>query len=75
MARFEGNFKAAGEAKLGADELLAALSKVAGKGGTERHDAIACFLSASEGWRDAKETLKGTFAGVPRASWLKDGKE
>jgi hypothetical protein len=75
LARFEGNFKAAGEARVDADELHAALSRAAGKGGTERHDAIACFLSASEGWRDAKEALKGTFAGVSRASWLKDGKE
>jgi hypothetical protein len=51
------------------------LSIPSAKGQQERQDAIACFLSASEGWRDAREALKGAFASLPRASWLKDGKE
>jgi len=75
LARFDGNLKAAGEARLDVDELLAALSIPSAKGQQERQDAIACFLSASEGWRDARETLKGAFASLPRTSWLKDGKE
>ena len=75
MARFDGNLKAAGEAKLDIDELFAAFpgaSEAVAKG---RQDAIACFLSASEGWEQAKGALKGTFAAASKASWLKDGKE
>ena len=75
MARFDGNLKAAGEAKLDVDELLSALSGTSGAGQRERQEAIACFLSASEGWRDAREALKGTFASLPRATWLTDDKD
>jgi len=75
LARFDGNLEAAAEAKLDAEELLSALSSSLSKGQRERQDAIACFLSASEGWRDAKEALKGAFASVSRPSWLRDGKE
>ncbi len=75
MARFDGNFKAAGEAKLDVDELLVALSASANLGREERQDAIACFLSVSEGWKDAKDALKGTFASGSKPSWLTGGKD
>ena len=75
MARFDGNLKAAGEAKLDVDELLSALSSTANRAERERQDAIACFLSASEGWKDAKGRLKGAFASVPKPSWLTGGKD
>ena len=75
MARFDGNLEAAGEAKLDIDELLSALSAASNLGREERQDAIACFLSVSEGWKDAKATLKGTFARMPGPSWLTEGKE
>lgn len=75
MARFDGKFEAAGETRLEIDELLVALSASANLGREERQDAIACFLSVSEGWKDARETLKGTFARMPKPSWLTDGKE
>ena len=75
MARFEGKFKAAAETKLEIDELLSVLSSSAHLGREERQDAIACFLSVSEGWKDAKGTLKGAFANVPRPSWLRESKE
>ena len=75
MARFDGKLKAAGEAKLDVDELLSALSGSSGAGQRERQEAIACFLSASEGWRDAKGRLKGTFASAVRASWLTENKD
>jgi len=75
LARFDGNLKAAGEAKLDVDELLSALSGTSGAGQRERQEAIACFLSASEGWKDAKGALKGAFAALPGASWLTDDKE
>ena len=75
MARFDGNLKAAGETRLDINELLVALSASANLGREERQDAIACFLSVSEGWRDARATLKGTFASVPRPSWLTGDKD
>ena len=75
MARFDGIFEAAGEAKLDTEELLSVLSSSAQLGREERQDAIACFLSASEGWREAKGTLRGAFASVPKPSWLRAGKE
>ena len=75
MARFDGNLKAAGEAKLDVDELLSALSAAANLGREERQDAITCFLSVSEGWKDARATLKGTFATMPRPTWLTGDKD
>jgi hypothetical protein len=75
LARFDGNFEAAGEAKLDVDELLSALTGASGRARKERQEAIACFLSASEGWKDAKEALNGTFASVLKSSWLTDDKE
>ena len=75
MARFDGNLKAVGEAKLDVDELLSALASASNLGREERQDAIACFLSVSEGWKDARATLKGTFATMPRPSWLTSDKD
>ena len=75
MARFDGNLKAAGEAKFDVDELLSALSSTAKRAEQERQDAIACFLSASEGWKDARDRLKGAFASASKPSWLTGGKD
>ena len=75
MARFDGKFEAVGEAKLDIDELFAALPGAGEAVARGRQDAIACFLSASEGWEEAKEELRGTFAGGSKASWLRGGKE
>ena len=75
MARFDGNLKAAGETKLDIDELLSAFPKAGEAAAKGRQDAIACFLSASEGWEEAKGALRGTFAAVLRPSWLRESKE
>jgi len=75
LARFDGNLKAAGEAKLDVDELLSALSSSSAANAKARADAIACFLSAGEGWRDAREAAKGAFASLPRATWLTGDKD
>ena len=56
-------------------ELLTALSDSRASRREDRQDAIACFLSVSEGWRDAKTLLKGAFARMPQAAWLKDDKD
>jgi hypothetical protein len=74
LSRFDGELTAVGEASLDMIELLVALSGRP-SADQERQSAIACFLSASEGWRDAKEALDGTFASLTRAPWLRDGKE
>jgi hypothetical protein len=75
LARFDGNLKAAGEAKLDVDELLSALASTSPANAKARADAIACFLSASEGWKDARDALKGAFASLPKAAWLTGDKD
>ena len=75
MARIEGKFEAAGEAKLDIDELFSAFPGAGEAVAKGRQDAIACFLSASEGWEEARETLKGTFAAVSSTSWLTRDKD
>jgi hypothetical protein len=60
LARHERDFRAAAEEPFGADELRALLGG-RGKGLTRRH-AMACYLSASDGWLVAGELLGGAFA-------------
>ena len=75
MARIDGKFKAAGEARLDIDELLSAFPAAAKGTAKGRQDAMTCFLSASEGWEQAREALKGAFAAAPTTSWLRGGKD
>jgi hypothetical protein len=75
LARFDGNLKAAEEAKLDVDELLSLLSPSSNPEQRKRQEAIACFLSVSEGWRDAREALKGAFASGSKPSWLTGDKD
>ncbi len=63
MARHEGDFRIDAEAPLSLDELLALLGSAAHADDRARQDAIACYLSGSEGWRDAMKMLGGAFAG------------
>ena len=63
VARFEGKFTPAEEAEPSLAELLAAMSAQGGVTATDRQQAIACVLSASEGWREALALLGGAFAG------------
>jgi hypothetical protein len=60
LARFEKDFSANVESPLSLDELLGLLGDP--DGGRSREDAIACYLSGSEGWRDAVRQLGGAFA-------------
>ena len=62
MSRFEGDFAAAGGAPLGNGELSDLLSAYSALQGRERQEAIACYLSASEGWDEAMKALGGAFA-------------
>ena len=65
MARHEAKFQAAAESTLHAEELLALLGEARSNCDRERQDAIACYLSASEGWTTAVERLGGAFAATP----------
>jgi len=75
LARHEGEFEAAAETSLEMGELLRALSRSDSAAERERQAAIACLLSASEGWRDAADRLGGAFAEVVRQRGLTGGKE
>ena len=75
MARHEGEFEAAAETSLEMGELLRALARTESVADRERQAAIACLLSASEGWRAAAQRLGGAFAEGSRKAGLTGGKE
>ena len=62
MARHEGDFGARAHEPLTLDELLTLLGNAAESEGRSREDAIACYLAAGDGWREAVKLLGGTFA-------------
>jgi hypothetical protein len=62
LARHERDFRTEAEAPLSLTELLALLGEGAEADDRSREDAIACYLSGSDGWRDAVRMLGGTFA-------------
>ena len=62
MARHERDFCADAEAPLSLDDLLALLGSAEEVDDRSRQDAIACYLSGGDGWRDAMKMLGGTFA-------------
>jgi len=72
LARHERDFRTAAEAPLSLDELLALLGSGADVDERSREDAIACYLSGGDGWRDAMKMLGGTFA--EEAAGLKERK-
>ena len=62
MARHEGDVRSTAQQPLSLSELLALLGDAAERDGRSREDAIACYLSGSDGWREAVKLLGGTFA-------------
>ena len=62
MARHEPKIRAASTEALSLKELLALIGDAKADGARERHEAIACYLSGSEGWDEAVQRLGGTFA-------------
>jgi hypothetical protein len=62
LARHEPKIRAAAEGPLGLKELLALIGDSKTEGERERHEAIACYLSGSEGWDEAAQRLDGAFA-------------
>jgi len=63
LARHERDFRCSTEAPLSLDDLLALLGSGADVDERSREDAIACYLSGGEGWREAVRILGGAFAG------------
>jgi hypothetical protein len=55
LSRFERDFEAAGDAPPGAVP-------------SDQREAIACYLSAGEGWSEAMKRLRGAFASEARAA-------
>ena len=60
LARHEGDIAAGARAELTFEELAAIVRKPLSD--TDREDAIACYLSASDGWDEAVKLLGGAFA-------------
>jgi hypothetical protein len=75
LARHEGEFEAAAETSLELEELLRALESAESAADRDRQAAIACLLSAREGWREAVDRLGGAFAYGGTATGLTDGKD
>jgi len=72
LARHEADFRLKEQEPLGLDQLLSILGDSAERDGRSREDAIACYLSGSEGWREAMKLLGGTFA--KEGTGLREGK-
>jgi hypothetical protein len=62
LARYESDFRTTAEEALSLNELLQLLGSGVETSGRSREDAIACYLSRADGWRDAVKLLGGTFA-------------
>jgi hypothetical protein len=75
LSRHEGKFTASAEQPLEMAELLAAMGAQANITARDRQDAIACFLSAGEGWRDALDVIGGAFAPDLDSARLREAKE
>jgi hypothetical protein len=73
LARHEGNFRTDAEEPLSLDDLLALLASNEESDAGVRNDAIACALSASEGWQEAVRRLGGAFA--EQAAGLRQNKD
>jgi hypothetical protein len=62
LARHEGDVRGNVQQPLSLSELLTLLGDSAEREGRSREDAIACYLSGADGWREAVKLLGGTFA-------------
>ena len=62
LARYERDLRGNAKEPLSLDDLLTLLGNFEESNAQLRDDAIACALSASEGWQDAVKRLRGAFA-------------
>jgi hypothetical protein len=81
LSRYEGEFQGEAATSLDVSRLISELAgQQAQLSDRDRQAAIACYLSASEGWRNASQRLGGAFAsrahaGGTRRTGLSAGKE
>jgi len=61
VSKYDGEIRAVAEVSGQLEDLFGGLGQLP-RTGPDRHDAMAHFLSGEEGWRDARKTLRGTFA-------------
>ncbi len=64
MARFEGKFDADGGQPIEFEEILGLMVANAPDRPAALEHARACYLSSSDGWRDAVKELGGAFADI-----------
>ena len=57
-----GAFRPTAQEPVSLSVLLALRGDAAARDGRSREDAIACYLSGADGWREAVKLLGGTFA-------------
>jgi hypothetical protein len=62
LSRINRDFASAGDASLSSAELLQLLAACSSDPSGQHREAIACYLSASEGWDEALKALRGAFA-------------
>jgi hypothetical protein len=62
LARHEPDFRSTAKGPLSLEDLMAMLGDATAGAERNRQDAIACYLSASEGWSEAVRHLGGAFA-------------
>jgi hypothetical protein len=73
VSRIEGKIEGSGDEPIEVADILAALARETRASPKRRQDAVSCYLSASEGWREASELLGGAFA--PDETRFKSGKD
>jgi hypothetical protein len=62
LARHESDLRKTAQESLSLTEVLTLLGDAAESEGRSREDAIACYLSGADGWREAVKLLGGKFA-------------
>ena len=62
MSRIEGKIGRDGNVEIEAGDILAQLAADRFTDASTRKAAVALYLSASDGWREAREELGGAFA-------------
>ena len=73
MSRNEGKIGGEGVDPVESAEILSQLAETGESDAERRRGAVSCYLSASEGWKQAKTVLGGAFAAP--ALWLRAAKE
>ena len=67
MSKYDGEIRGVAEVSGELEALLDGFGQLP-RTGPNRHDAMAHFLSGEEGWREARKTLRGTFAKPSRGT-------